>query len=93
MSLVCGFWNAPTARDLHAGSKTDAGCEPMIQFPHKSESVFRNIRTTLTSSLIREHFKSKEQDARRLENMPIAYDYANNFRQDLQDGQDLDVGL
>ena len=35
----------------------------------------------------------KMQDARRLENMPIAYDYANNFRQDLQDGQDLDVGL
>jgi hypothetical protein len=25
--------------------------------------------------------------------MPIAYDYINNFRQDLQDGQDLNVVL
>jgi hypothetical protein len=65
----------------------------MIQFHHKSESVSGKIKTTPTSSLIREHFKSKAQDARRFENMPIAYDYANNFRQDLQDGQDLDVVL
>ncbi len=28
-----------------------------------------------------------------MENMPSAYDHADNFRQDLLDGQDLDVGL
>ena len=51
------------------------------------------IITTPTSSLIREHFKGQVQDARQLNNRPIAYDHANNFRQDLQDGQDLNVGL
>jgi len=45
------------------------------------------------SSLIRARTKYKSPDARRVWNAPTAYEYTINFRQDLQDGQDLNVGL